>query len=317
MSDAGLNRWANPNVILVATDLTDLDRLVPFALEQAQHANARVILLHVVSVATGLAADATAVPCYDPAGTIDFAFRTLDPWRSKARAQEIACDTVVREGQPAQQIIATARQFNADRLVLGTRSRSKVSKLLLGSVADQVLRSVNLPVITVGPEAHLEVRNDARQRVVLHATTLRETSSPSAALACQVASLEKAKLVLLHVLPPVEEMRREHLPIGLDSTAMRELRILAAEVGASESCGAQVEVRVAHGHPAIEILAASVELDAHLIVLGSAHHSIFHNLTHDRTVYRVLAHARCPVMTLRDADEETSPLPPEHDKISL
>jgi len=61
-------------------------------------------------------------------------------------------------------------------------SRSKVSKPLLGSVAEQVLRSVNLPVITVGPEAHLGVDNDTRQRVILHATTLRETSSLSAAL---------------------------------------------------------------------------------------------------------------------------------------
>src|SRR5206468_10749606 len=117
----------------------------------------------------------------------------------------------------------------SDRLLRGTRSRSNVSKLLLGSVAEQVLRSVNLPVMTVGPEAHLEVSGDARQRVVLHATTLRETSSPSAALACQIAEKQKAKLVLLHVLPPLAEMQRDRLPTGLDSTAMRELRILAAE----------------------------------------------------------------------------------------
>ena len=317
MSDLGLHRWAQPRVILVATDLTDLDRLIPFALQQAQQSGARIILLHVLNAGASLAPDATGMPYYDPAGAIDFAIKTLEPWRSKARAQEIACDAVVREGPSAQQIIATARQFNADRLLLGTRSRSKVSKLLLGSVAEQVLRSVNLPVITVGPEAHLKVEDGARQRVVLHATTLRETSSPSAALACQIALTQKARLVLLHVLPPIDEMQREHLPTGLESTAIRELRILAAEISVSESCCAQVDVRVAHGHPAIEILAASAELNAHLIVLGSAHHSILHNLTHDRTVYRVLAHARCPVMTLRDVDEETSPLPAEHDKISL
>lgn len=311
------DRWAQPKVILVATDLTDLDRLIPFALQQAQQSNARIILLHVLSPGTSLAADPAGMPYYDAAGAIDFAVKALEPWRSKARAQEIACDAIVREGQAAQHIIACARQFKADRLLLGTRSRSKVSKLLLGSVAEQVLRSVSLPVITVGPEAHLEVENDARQRVVLHATTLRETSSPSAALACEVASSEKAKLVLLHVMPPVDEIKREHLPTGLDSTAMRELRILAAEIGASESCCAQVEVRVAHGHPAIEILAASTGLDAHLIVLGSTSRSAFHSLTHDRTVYRVLAHARCPVMTLRDAVEDAPSFPPEHDKISL
>jgi nucleotide-binding universal stress UspA family protein len=234
----------------------------------------------------------------------------------KARGQELACDSVVREGLPAQQIIAAARQFRADCLFLGTRSRSKVSKLLLGSVAEQVLRSVNLPVITVGPEAHLEVTGNARQRVVLHATTLREASSPSAALACQIATDRGAKLVLLHVLPPTYEMERDRLPTGLDSTALRELHILAEEIGAANSCCAEMETRVAHGHPAIEILAASVGFGAELIVLGSTQRSVLHNLTHDRTVYRVLAHARCPVLTLRDEDEKDS-MSPQLDNISL
>jgi nucleotide-binding universal stress UspA family protein len=317
MSGASPTRWARPSVILVATDLTDLDRLIPFALQQAQQCDARIILLHVLGAGAGIAADPVGMPYYDPAAAVDFAIKTTEPWRAMARAQEIACDTVVREGYPAQQIIAAARQFHAQRLLLGTRSRGKVSKLLLGSVAEQVLRSVDLPVITVGPEAHLEVASDTRHRVVLHATTLREASSPSAVLACQIAESLKATLVLLHVMPPTDEMRRDHLPTGLDSTAMRELRILAAEIGASDSCCAQIETRVAHGHPAIEILAASAELQADLIVLGATTRSALHSLTHERTVYRVLAHARCPVMTLRDAAEETTPIPPEHDAISL
>jgi nucleotide-binding universal stress UspA family protein len=304
-------------VILVATDLSDLDRLTPFALQQAHQSGARIILLHVLSAIAGVTADPTGMPYYDPAGQVEFAIKTIEPSRATIRAQDIACDTVIREGRAAEQIVAAARQFKADRLLIGTRSRSKVSKLLLGSVAEQVLRSVDLPVMTVGPEAHLEVANDAKQRVVLHATTLRETSCPSAALACQIAEVQRAKLVLLHVLPPVDEMPRNSLPTGLDSTAMHELRILAAEIGASESCCAEVETRIAHGHPAIEILAASAELEANLVVLGATNRSAFHSLTHDRTVYRVLAHARCPVLTLREIREEMTPLPPEHDMIHL
>ena len=317
MPDAGPSRWAHPSVILVATDLSDLDRLAPFALQQAHQSGARIILLHVLGATAGVTSDPAGMPYYDPAGQVEFAIKTIEPFRAVARAEDIACDTVIREGQPAQQIIAAARQFKSQRLLLGTRSRSKVSKLLLGSVAEQVLRSVDLPVMTVGPEAHLEVANDARQRVVLHATTLRETSCPSAALACQIAEAERAKLVLLHVLPPIDEIRRSNLPTGLDSTAVRELGILADEVGASESCCAKVETRIAHGHPAIEILAASVELEANLIVLGATNRSTFHSITHDRTVYRVLAHARCPVLTLREIREEATPLPPEHDMIRL
>jgi nucleotide-binding universal stress UspA family protein len=136
-------------------------------------------------------------------------------------------------------------------------------------------------------------------------------------LACNIASARNAKLVLLHVLPPVEYAERQTVPSVLESAAMKELRILAAEVGASGQCTAQVETRIAHGHPAIEILAASADLDADLIVLGSAARSIVHNLTHDRIVYRVLAHARCPVMTLRDSEELSAPFATQHDSLSL
>ena len=156
-----------------------------------------------------MSADAAGMPYYDPAGAVEFAAKTLEPWCALAQRRNIVCDAVVREGHAARQIAAAARQFQADRLLLGTRSRSKLGKLLLGSVAEQVLRSVNLPVITVGPEAHLPVESSGRQRVVLHATTLRETSRPSAALACQIAASQRAKLVLLHVLPPIDEMERE------------------------------------------------------------------------------------------------------------
>jgi nucleotide-binding universal stress UspA family protein len=287
---------------LVATDLSDLDRLMPFAFEQASEAGARLILLHVLASAAVMSTDAAGMPYYDPAGVLEFAARALEPWCALAQKQNIACDALVREGNPARQIEAAIRQFPVDRVLLGTRSRSRLGKLLLGSVAEQVLRSVNLPVLTVGPEAHLPVECEGRERVVLHATTLREASRPSAALACQIAASQGAKLVLLTVLPPMDEMERKGLPTGLDSVAMRELRILAEETGKGRSIA--VVPRVVHGNPSIEILAEAAELCAQLIVLGATERSGFENLTRDRTIYRVLAHARCTVLTLRAAQAD-------------
>ncbi len=293
-----MHRWVHPSIIMVATDLNDLERLMPVAMEEARQTGARLILLHVLAVNAMLSSDAAGLPYYDTAGALEFADRALRPWCELARRENLACDALVREGNPAQQVTAAVRQFQADRVLLGTRSRGKFSKLLLGSVAEQVLRSVNVPVMTVGPEAHLPVASGA-ERIVLHATTLRETSRPSAALACQIAAQLKAKLVLLHVLPPVDEMKRKGIPCGLDATALHLLGHLAAEAGAE--AGADVEARVIHGNPSIEILAEASERGASLIVLGATHRSAFGNLTRDRTVYRVLAHARCPVLSLRES----------------
>jgi len=301
MTDSITDRWTQPSVILLATDLTDLDRLFPHALQQATGTRARLILLHVVAPGSAITVDASGLPAYDPSVLIDFAGKTLAPWCYTAYKHGIVCDPLVREGNVADQIAAVTRQFHVDRILLGTRSKGKLEKLLLGSVAEQVLRSVNLPVMTVGPEAHLPVAKlqaeDNRHPVVLHATSLRETSRPSAVLACQIAAAQAAKLLLLHVLPPIDEMLSHGLPTGMDSAALQELKLLAKEI--DEKCGTTIEPYVVHGNPSIEILSEAVERHASLIVLGATHRTAFENLTRDRVVYRVLAHARCPVLTLR------------------
>jgi len=301
MSDCG-QRWASPRVILVATDLFDLDRLMPYAIEQASDAQARLILLHVLAASATLSVDAAGLPYYDTTSVVEAVEKQLLEWSERAQLKGVLCEAVVREGNPTQQVITAIRQFEADRAILGTRSRSKIGKLLIGSVAEQVLRSVNIPVMTVGPEAHLAGAFEERNRVVLHATTLRETSRPSAALACSIAVNLGARLVLLHVLPPEDEMVQSGLMTGLDSLAMHELRKLAAETSAG--CCSAVEPVVIHGNPSIEILSESVERHANLIVLGATHRSVFENMARDRTIYRVLAHARCPVLTLREPLEE-------------
>jgi nucleotide-binding universal stress UspA family protein len=307
MTNSPSHRWAKPGVILVATDLNDLSRLMPFAVEEAKEAGARLILLHVLPSVSTISTDAAGLPYYERVGALEYADKALLPWCEFARKENVACDALVREGNPAQQIVAAARQFQVDRVLLGTRSRSKLSKLLVGSVAEQVLRSVYLPVITVGPEAHLPV-DQKQERIVLHATTLRETSRPSAALACQLAAAQGARLVLLNVLPQTELSDIENLSPNAHTSAteeerensvQEELRQLAVETSAGV-CGC-VQPVVVQGNPSIEILAKAEELHASLIVLGSTDRSKLSNFTRDRTVYRVLAHASCPVLTLREA----------------
>ena len=313
MTDPSADRWTHPAVILVATDLSDLDRLMPFALEQAAETGARLILLHAIATAAAMSVDAVGMPYYDPSAALEFAEKELKPWCDVAYRRNITCNGLVREGHPTQQIANAARQFQAERILLGTRSRGRLGKILLGSVAEQVLRSVNLPVFTVGPEAHLASKSQDQcgreQRVVLHATTLRETSRPSAALACKMAASLKAKLVLLNVLPHVDEMQPGGLPTGVDSAAMRELRLLAEETG--EGCCLTIEPVLVHGNPSIEILAEASARHANLIVLGATERSAFQNLTRDRTVYQVLAHARCPVLTIREPMRSPTEFPVE------
>lgn len=300
MPGHGADKWAHPAVILVATDLSDLDRLMPFAIQQASGTYARLILLHVLPCGMAPVPHTMERPHYDPSGARASAVRAMLPWCNLARAQQIACSIIVREGDPALQISAAARQFQADRVLLGTRTRGRVTKTLLGSVAEQVLRLVHSPVITVGPEACLPVVRSGGEKVVLHATTIGETSRPGAALACQIAAAQNARLVLLHVLPDVYERPGRGVRVEPDDPVLLQLQHLAAEVSGAVADGeVTVEPYVTRGNPSIEILAISAELRASMIVLSTSHRSFLRSLTGDGAIYHVLAHAPCPVLTLR------------------
>ena len=80
MRDSETRRWTHPATILVATDLSDLDHLMPFAMEQAGETGARLILLHVLSSTAAITADAAGMPYYDTAGALEIAEQMLRPW---------------------------------------------------------------------------------------------------------------------------------------------------------------------------------------------------------------------------------------------
>ena len=65
--------------------------------------------------------------------------------------------TVIRtvtEGSPRVEIVRYAREANIDLIVLSTHGRTGLSHVMLGSVAESVVRTAPCPVLTVRPEGH-------------------------------------------------------------------------------------------------------------------------------------------------------------------
>jgi nucleotide-binding universal stress UspA family protein len=73
----------------------------------------------------------------------------LERWAEKARKREVKVRTLVRRGSAAAQIVEAATEEHADLVVMGTHGRSGMSRVLLGSVADRVIRTAPCPVLTV------------------------------------------------------------------------------------------------------------------------------------------------------------------------
>ena len=67
---------------------------------------------------------------------------------------DVAVKTVVLDGSPAKEIVEYAEE-NCDYIVMGTHGRSGVDRLLIGSVAERVVRSAPVPVTTISVDAEV------------------------------------------------------------------------------------------------------------------------------------------------------------------
>jgi len=65
------------------------------------------------------------------------------------RAVELDHETSITDGSPAAEIVRYAEENDCDLIVMGTHGRSGVGRLILGSVAERVVRSSSVPVLTI------------------------------------------------------------------------------------------------------------------------------------------------------------------------
>lgn len=73
----------------------------------------------------------------------------VDRVREIADARDIPVEGTVLEGSPARRIVEHATDIDADVIVMGTHGRGGIDRLLLGSVAERVVRASTVPVLTV------------------------------------------------------------------------------------------------------------------------------------------------------------------------
>ena len=73
----------------------------------------------------------------------------LEKWASAARAQGMTVRTIVRTGSAHEEIVNLATDERAELIIMGTHGRTGLSRVLLGSVTERVIRFAPCPVLTV------------------------------------------------------------------------------------------------------------------------------------------------------------------------
>ncbi len=134
------------DTVVVATDGSEsVERAVAVALDLAERFGATV---RAVSVVDAGDVDASPEELRDDLrdAMTDRAREALEDVREHASGEVV---TAVREGRPADEITAYAREHDADVVAMGTRGRHGENRFLIGSVAERVVRTCPVPVLTV------------------------------------------------------------------------------------------------------------------------------------------------------------------------
>ena len=135
--------------VLVATDGSEsVERAVTVALDLAARFEARVETLYVLD-GDELSGSPDRVREDLRYALQETGGEALVEARRRAVAHGVEVTTAVREGRPADEILAHARESGADVVTTGTRGRHGEHRLLVGSVAERVVRSCPVPVLTV------------------------------------------------------------------------------------------------------------------------------------------------------------------------
>ena len=288
--------WSKPSTILFAAEIPANEKAFAFALAQASEFGADLILFHAYDTLVVAASETSGVRYYDYAAAARAEIHHLEPLAERVRAAGIRCEIVVRPGLAADQILAFLRERSIDRIVMGTHSPGPIGKLLVGSVAEAVLRTANVPVFIVGPDVVDGSYRNFAIRTILCAVSLQEASFVVASFAAELASQHNARLVLQHVIRPQERM--EVLAgRSIDQIENDLLSLVPQELRAKTT----IQAIVVPGDPTEELLYQGRAQQADLIVLGAQGASAFAAVTRHGVVYKVLAHSHCPVMTLSPA----------------
>jgi nucleotide-binding universal stress UspA family protein len=173
--------------------------------------------------------------------------------------------TVVREGYPVPVVQALSGERHPSLVVLGTHGGGAIQRHVVGSVAEELLRTLPGPVLTVGPHVPAPPASNLTIGRILHATDLSQASARAGAYAEALARAFGSRLEALHVVPSGAHD---------DATDVRDQILEHARMQGSD-----------------------------LIILGAHHHSWLARHLRTGPAFQVVLRAACPVLTVSGSDE--------------
>jgi nucleotide-binding universal stress UspA family protein len=136
------------HTILHPTDLSDCSRYAfRLAAMLAREQGARLVVLHVKPTLGPMVACREVLAEWEPDGSQEKLLKILH--RLQVADPKVQVEHRLMDGEGVPEILQQAEEIGADLIVMGTHGRTGLSRLLMGSVASEVLRKAQCPVVTV------------------------------------------------------------------------------------------------------------------------------------------------------------------------
>lgn len=285
--------WTKPSTILFASEIPANEKALTFAIAQAKEFGADLIVFHAYDTLVVAASETSGIRYYDYAAAARAELHHLEPVADRVRSAGVRCEVVVRPGLAADQILHFLREREVDRIVMGTHSPGPIGKLLVGSVAEAVLRTSRVPVFVVGPNVDDAKYRNYETHTILCAVSLNESSAVISNFAATLALQHQARLVLQHVIKPQD---RATVLAGRSIEEIEQDMVLLIPADMRKKL--TIQSIVVPGDPTEELLYQAHAQQADLIVMGAHGTTAFTAIARTGIVYKTLGHAHCPVITL-------------------
>ncbi|MFP8953769.1 universal stress protein [Natrialbaceae archaeon A-arb3/5] len=262
--------------------------------------------VHVLSVADSSIATGTGYS--GDSASIRSRLRRKADARSRSlteRASDRGLDATaaVREGIPAKEIVSYANDQGVDAIVIGTTGRSGLTRAIVGSVADKVVRTATVPVVTITPDAAKEPPTEPTVESILCPTDGSELTATATHHSLTAADQLEATV---HFLSVVDSDLEERLGTLIDddtnlSSDLHEQAETYLESLATRGRDSDLEVVTAtrDGDPAEEIIEYVNAEGINLIAMGTAGRGGFERALVGSVTDRIIRTASVPVLTVR------------------
>ena len=293
--------------VLYPTDLSDASLpAFRYAAAVARWYGATLTVLHVVPSFEPMAGpaewigDPLPVPRVPSAEDVRAEMARLLPMDE---ADGITVTLEARAGHAASVIVDQAVERSADLIVMGTHGRTGFSRLLMGSVAEKVVRQAPCPVLTIPPVAPASAKERPSFSRILCPVDFSPASDQAVGFALDLARQAGGGVTILSVV----EWLAEEQPIGeadFDVAALREQMAaksrarLDALLSDESRTWCDIEELVTYGRAHREVIRLAAERRADLIVIGAQGRGGVGLALFGSTTQQVIRSATCPVLVV-------------------